>query len=38
MPGETRSLIFLDGTILVDGEVIATARGVWKIVDPKGVD
>lgn len=29
---ETRSLIFLDGTILVGGEVVATARGVWKII------
>lgn len=38
MVRETRSLIFLDGMILVDGEVIATARGVWKIIDPKGVD
>jgi uncharacterized protein (TIGR00369 family) len=31
---ETRSLAFVDGVLTVDGETIATARGVWKITSP----
>jgi uncharacterized protein (TIGR00369 family) len=29
---QTDSLIFMDGTITSSGEVVATARGVWKII------
>jgi acyl-coenzyme A thioesterase PaaI-like protein len=31
---ETRSLVFVDGTMSVMGETVATARGVWKILAP----
>lgn len=29
---ETRTLIFLEGKLTVEGEVVAAARGVWKII------
>ncbi|UHS58627.1 PaaI family thioesterase [Agrobacterium vaccinii] len=29
---ETRTLIFLDGKLTVAGEIVAAARGVWKII------
>ena len=29
---QTRSLVFVDGTMQVKGETVATARGVWKII------
>ena len=29
---ETRSLVFVDGVMSVRGDVIATAKGVWKIL------
>ncbi|WP_457092295.1 PaaI family thioesterase [Microvirga sp. P5_D2] len=29
---QTASLIFMDGTITSDSEVVATARGVWKTI------
>ena len=29
---QTLSLFFVDGTMLVKGETVATARGVWKII------
>jgi uncharacterized protein (TIGR00369 family) len=34
---ETRSLVFVDGTIFDAEGVIATARGVWKIQRPANV-
>ncbi len=30
---ETRTLIFMDGELTCQGEILATARGVWKIID-----
>ncbi len=29
---ETRSLVFLDGTMSISSSAVATARGVWKII------
>ncbi|WHA44105.1 PaaI family thioesterase [Agrobacterium larrymoorei] len=29
---ETRTLIFLEGKLTVAGEIVAAARGVWKII------
>jgi len=29
---ETRSMVFVDGVLTVDGETVATARGMWKII------
>lgn len=29
---ETRSLLFVEGTLTSGGEVVATAKGVWKIL------
>ena len=29
---ETRSIVFLDGVMSVRGDVVATAKGVWKIL------
>lgn len=29
---ETRSLVFLEGKLTVEGEIVASARGVWKII------
>lgn len=29
---ETRTLIFLDGQLTVEGEIVANARGIWKII------
>jgi uncharacterized protein (TIGR00369 family) len=29
---QTHSLIFMDGVITCDGELVATARGVWKLI------
>lgn len=29
---ETRSMVFIDGELTVDGQTVATARGVWKII------
>ncbi|QAR27931.1 PaaI family thioesterase [Paracoccus denitrificans] len=32
---ETRNLAFADGDILADGEIVAMARGVWKVLVSK---
>lgn len=29
---ETRSIVFVDGSMSANGEIAATARGVWKII------
>ena len=29
---ETRSLVFMDGSMSTSGEIVATARGIWKVV------
>ena len=29
---ETRSLVFMDGSMSTSDEIVATARGIWKVV------
>lgn len=31
---QSRSLVFMDGDMFVGTDIVATARGVWKIIEP----
>jgi uncharacterized protein (TIGR00369 family) len=32
---KSRSLVFIQGTLTVEGEPVATASGMWKVVSPR---